>query len=191
LDTHWSQENQAVGAVLSQFQSGKERVIAYGASKLDVAQSAYHSTKGEMASAIIYIRKWKYYLQHRRFILRIDNAAMQWIRTLVKPVQGMWQRWLQTLANNEFDVVHRLGRNLGNADALSRAPHLIEDPYLELDISMGEKIGAVICSLQAEEAWTPELVPKGQEQDKELAEVRKWVLDRTKPTNLQQSALTS
>jgi hypothetical protein len=87
-------------------------------------------------------------------ILRIDHAAMQWIRTLVEPVQGMVQRWLQTLANNEFDVVHRLGRNHGNADALSRAPHLIEDPSLELDISMGEKIGAVICSLQAEEAWT-------------------------------------
>jgi hypothetical protein len=78
----------------------------YGASKLTTAQSAYHSTKGEMAAAIIYIRKWKYYLHHRRFILRIDNAAMQWIRTLVEPVQGMVQRWLQTLANNEFDVVH-------------------------------------------------------------------------------------
>jgi hypothetical protein len=51
---------------------------------------------------------------------------------------------------------------------------------------MGEKIGAIICSLQAEEAWTPELVREGQEQDEELAEVRKWVLDRTKPTNLQQ-----
>jgi hypothetical protein len=68
----------------------------------------------------------------------------------------MVQRWLQTLANNEFDVVHRLGRNHGNADTLSRAPHLIEDPSLELDISMGKKIGAVIFSLQAEEAWTPE-----------------------------------
>jgi hypothetical protein len=74
---------------------------------------------------------------------------------------------------------------------LSRAPHLIEDPSLELDISMGEKIGAVICSLQAEEAWTPDLVREGQEQDKELVEVRKWVLERTKPTNLQQSALTA
>jgi hypothetical protein len=101
----------------------------------------------------------------------------------------MVQRWLQTLANNEFDVVHRLGRNHGNADALSRAPHLIENPSLKLDISMGKKIGAVICSLQAEEAWTPELVREGQEQDEELTEVRKWVLDRTKPTNLQQSAL--
>jgi hypothetical protein len=68
---------------------------------------------------------------------------------------------------------------------------LIKDPSLELDISMGEKISAVICSLQAEESWTPELVREGQEQDKELAEVRKWVLDQTKPTNLQQSALTS
>jgi hypothetical protein len=144
-----------------------------------------------MAAAIIYIRKWKYYLQHGPFILRIDNAAMQWICTLVEPVQGMVQRWLQTLANNEFDVVHRLGHNHGNADALSRAPHLIEDPTLELDISMGEKIGAMVCSLQSEEAWTLDLVREGQEQDEELAEVRKWVLDRTKPTNLQQLALTA
>jgi hypothetical protein len=95
---------------------------------------------------------------------------------------------LQTLANNEFDVVHRLGRNHGNADALSRAPHLIENPTLDLDISMGEKIGTLVCSLQSEEAWTAELVREGQEQDKELSEVRKWVLDKTKPTNLQQSA---
>jgi hypothetical protein len=36
-----------------------------------------------------------------------------------------------------------------------------------------------------------ELVREGQEQDKELSEVRKWVLDKTKPTNLQQSALTA
>jgi hypothetical protein len=94
LDTDWSQENRAVGAVLSQLQNGKERVITYGASQLTTAQSAYHYTKGEMAAAVIYIRKWKYYLQHRRFILRIDNAAMQWICTLVEPVQGMVQRWL-------------------------------------------------------------------------------------------------
>jgi hypothetical protein len=191
LDTDWSKENQAIGSVLSQFQDGKEHVIAYGASKLTVAQSAYHSTKGEMAAAIIYIWKLKYYLQHCQFILRIDNAAMQWIRTLVEPVQGMVQRWQQTLANNKFDVVHRLGRNHGNADALSRAPYLIEDPTLKLDISMGENIGAMICSLQSEEAWTLDLVHKGQEQDEELAEVRKWVLDQSKPTNLQQSAPTA
>jgi hypothetical protein len=84
--------------LFSQFQDLKEHVIAYGTIKLTVAQSAYYSTKGEMAAAIIYFRKWKYYLQHRQFILQIDNAAMQWICTMVEPVQGMVQRWLQTLA---------------------------------------------------------------------------------------------
>jgi hypothetical protein len=68
---------------------------------------------------------------------------------------------------------------------------LIQDPTLDLDISMGKKIGALVCSLQSEEAWTVELVLEGQEQYKELSEVRKWVLDRTKPTDLQQSALTA
>jgi hypothetical protein len=126
-----------------------------------------------MAAAIIYIRKRKYYLQHRRFILQIDNAAMQWIHTLVEPGQGKVQRWLQTLANKEFDVVHRLGRNHGKADTLSIAPHLIEDPTLKLDISMGEKIGAMICSLQSEKAWTLDLVREGLEQDEKLSEVRK------------------
>jgi hypothetical protein len=35
---------------------------------------------------------------------------------------------------------------------LTPSAERLEDPSLELDISMGEKIGAVICSLQAEEA---------------------------------------
>jgi hypothetical protein len=56
---------------------------------------------------------------------------------------------------------------------------------------MGKKIGAMICYFQSEEAWTLDFVREGQEQDEELAEVRKWVLDRTKPTNLQQWALTA
>jgi hypothetical protein len=64
-------------------------ISSVGASKLSSAQSTYHSTKVEMSASIIYIRKWKYYLQHRQFILRIDNAAMQWICTLVESVRGM------------------------------------------------------------------------------------------------------
>jgi hypothetical protein len=52
LDTEESRESGR-WAVLLRFQTGKEHVIAYGANKLTVAQSAYHSTKGEMAAAII------------------------------------------------------------------------------------------------------------------------------------------
>ena len=53
LDTDWSQEAGAVGAVLSQVQNGRERVIAYGAKKLSKAQQNYMPGKGELARYII------------------------------------------------------------------------------------------------------------------------------------------
>ena len=64
LDTDWSQENNAIAVVLSQKQDGLERVIAYGAKRLTKSQAAYPSTKGELAAAIIFMRHWRYYLQH-------------------------------------------------------------------------------------------------------------------------------
>lgn len=123
LDTDWSQENNAVGAVLSQKQGKEERVIAYGAKRLTSAQAKYPSTKGELAAAIIFMRQWRYYLQYRKFVLRIDNRALLWIRTMERPA-GMIQRWLDTLANFDFEVQHRPGKKHGNADSLSRAEHL-------------------------------------------------------------------
>jgi hypothetical protein len=36
---------------------------------------------------------------------------------------GMISRWLDTLANFDFEVVYRKGTAHGNADGLSRAPH--------------------------------------------------------------------
>jgi hypothetical protein len=59
LDTDWSQQNNAIGAVLSQKQGGLMRVIAYGAKKLSKSQANYASTKGEMAAAIIFMRRFE------------------------------------------------------------------------------------------------------------------------------------
>ena len=131
-------------------------------------------------------------MEHRHFFLYIDNATLQWIRTLAEPVQGLVQRWLQTLANSDFTVVHRLGKNHGNADALGRAPHLKEDPTLDLDVSMGEMIGALVASLNADTAWTHEMVREGQEEeDEEISLVRGWVSEETKPTTLELAAITT
>ena len=141
LDTDWSAENNAVGAVLSQVQNGLERVICYGGKRLSKSQAGYTSTKGELAGAIIFMTKWRYFLQYRPFILRIDNRSLQWIYTMVQP-KGMTQRWLEILANFTFTVEHRAGTAHGNADGLSRAAHLppADD---EADVSMGECLAAL------------------------------------------------
>ncbi len=122
LDTDWSQDHNAIGGVLSQVQDGKERVIAYAAKKLQPSQAKYSAAKGELAAAIIMMRHWRYYLQHKTFTLRIDNRALLWIRTMETP-SGMIQRWLETLANFDFVVQHRPGTQHGNADSLSRIDH--------------------------------------------------------------------
>ena len=109
LDTDWSAENNAVGAVLSQKQGGLERVICYGAKRLTKTQASYSPTKGELAGVIIFMQKWKYFLQHRRFTLRTDHKALCWIQSMTEPT-GMIQRWLDMLASFDFTVEHRPGQ---------------------------------------------------------------------------------
>lgn len=125
VDTDWSQEHRTIGAVLSQQQEGKERVIAYGAKKLSTSQANYPATKGELFAIIYFLRHWRYYLQWKRFILRTDHRALTWIRTMEAP-SGMIARWLDTLANYDFEVRYRPGEKHGNADGLSRATHINE-----------------------------------------------------------------
>jgi len=121
VDTDWSHDHRAIGGVLSQRQDGQERVICYGAKKLSVSQANYPATKGELFAVIHFLRHWRYYLQWKRFILRTDHKALVWIRNMEAP-DGMVARWLDTLANYDFEVQYRKGCSHGNADGLSRAP---------------------------------------------------------------------
>jgi len=132
VDTDWSHDGRSIGAVLSQRQEGKERVICYGAKKLSPSQANYSATKGELYAIIYFLRHWRYYLQWKEFILRTDHQALTWLRTMDAP-DGMTARWLDTLANFSFKVQYRPGPKHGNADGLSRAPHLPEQKEVDQD----------------------------------------------------------
>ena len=123
LDTDWSKDPGAIGAVLSQVQDGKERVICYGAKKLSQAERNYSSNKGELLAAIHFMKLWKFFLWPRKFILRTDHQALKWIYTMEKP-PGLIMRWLETLANFDFTPEFRHGKSHANADSLSRATHV-------------------------------------------------------------------
>ena len=57
---------------------------------------------------IFFLQYYKYYLLHRPFILRTDNRALTWIRSLESPT-GMILRWLEILASFDLTVKHRKG----------------------------------------------------------------------------------
>jgi transposase InsO family protein len=170
VDTDWSQENRAIGAVLSQLQDGVERVIAYGAKKLNAAQANYPATKGELYAVVYFLRHWDYYLRFKPFILRTDHRALVWIKTMDAP-SGMISRWLDILANFSFEVQYRKGTSHGNADALSRAPHAPElDDEKDIDPIVGS-LSAVFTDEEGESHVLPRTAEEwceAQEADPDL-----------------------
>ena len=152
LDTDFSIHPGAIGGMLSQEQDGQEWVIAYGAWRLQPNKRNYTSTKGELLAVIFFLQYYKYYLLHRPFILRTDNRALTWIRSLESPT-GMILRWLEILARFDFTVKHRTGTLLGNADALSRVPHAALPSPQEEKILVSDE-AAVVTVLQAPHCFT-------------------------------------
>ena len=63
--------------------------------------------------------QFRSYLRGAKFTLRTDHKSLVWLHRF-KDTEGMMARWLHTLQQFQFTIVHRSDH--GNADGLSRAP---------------------------------------------------------------------
>ena len=122
LDTDAS--NVGMGAVLSQVQNGKEVVIAYGSKKFNRAQRNYSVTRREMNALVYFCLYFKKYLLGRKFKVRVDHSSLKWMFGIKEP-EGQVARWLESLADFDFEPEYRPGKLHANADAMSRHPCLI------------------------------------------------------------------
>ena len=110
--------DSGLGAVLSQVQDGKERVIAYAARALSKAERNYSTTRKELLALVWGSEHFETYLYGRRFLARTDHSALQWLKNFKNP-RGQVARWLERLSDFDFEVEHRPGHLHGNADGLS------------------------------------------------------------------------
>ena len=119
LDTDAS--NEAIGAVLSQIQDGKEIVIAYASRTLTSPEKNYCVTRKEMLAVVYFVKHFKHYLLGREFVLRTDHGSLVWLHKFKEP-DGQIARWLQQLGPYTFLILHRQGKRHLNADSMSRLP---------------------------------------------------------------------
>ena len=110
-----------IGAVLSQIQEGKERVIAYGSKALTKEERRYCVTRKELLAIVHFVKQYRHYLYGNKFLIRTDHGALRYLMNFKDP-QGQMARWLQVLDTYTFDIEHRAGRKHSNADAMSRGP---------------------------------------------------------------------
>ena len=119
LDTDAS--NFGLGGVLSQVQNNQERVVAYCSRALRPSQRRCCTTKQEMLAAVAMCIQFRSYLRGARFTLQTDHKSLVWLHRF-KDTEGMMSQWLHALQQFQFSIVHRPGKDHGNAYSLSRAP---------------------------------------------------------------------
>ena len=183
LDTDAS--HRGVGGCLLQVdREGRERVIAYGSKALTKAQRNYSTTKKELLAAVTFVTLFRHYLLGRRFKLRTDHSSLQWLVNFRDP-QGLLARWLEILADYQFDIVHRAGSAHGDADALSRVPQLTADVGCQTESSGTVTNGVTVCAVGSEQAtvssWSCSFLRDEQRKDSVLSEVIGWLERKSQP----------
>jgi hypothetical protein len=108
-----------VGGIISQVQDGKERVISYASKRLKKEQERYSVTRKELLAVITFINHFRHYLLGQKFLLRTDHGSLRWLFEFKDP-RGQVARWLEVLAQYDFDIEHRAGYKHANADGMSR-----------------------------------------------------------------------
>ena len=111
----------AMGAVLAQVQARKRAsylLRMYGIFKIS---DELFSNKRELSAITTFTRHFKHYLLGRKFKIVTDHRALQWLHNFEDP-DGLTARWLEKLAEFDYEVQHRAGKSIDHADGFSRIP---------------------------------------------------------------------
>jgi len=116
-----------LGAVLSHIMdNGEERPVAYASRTLTAAEKNYSQLEKEALGVVFAVKKFHTYLFGRHFIIESDHRPLSYLFNSSKAISptasSRITRWTLTLSAYTFTIRYKPGRNLGNADALSRLP---------------------------------------------------------------------
>jgi len=180
-----------LSAVLSQVQSGEERVIAYASRTMSAAERKYETTRKELLVVAYGLKQFRQYLLGHHIVIRTDHAALFWLRRTPEPMPQL-ARWLTLIEQYDYEVAHRPGKRHGNADGLSRKPDRRpltdeEEDNNEYDCELDELSPRKMRVIQdAEDGVTVsvrEILCRQQRDDPELGDVIAMRVADEKPPN--------
>ena len=105
--------------MLSQVWDDGEHPIAYESRKMNATEMNYPTHERELLAIIHTLRVWRHYLLVKPFKIVTDHYSLKYLMT--QPNLSKRQaRWVEIVADFDFEVVHRLGKSNVVADSLAR-----------------------------------------------------------------------
>ena len=112
----------AVGAILTQVQKGKERLIACTSRVLTKSEKNYSNVDRETLGVVNGVESFRSYLWGNKFVIHTDNSAIAAISKQETSTHRRAVRWYLLLNEYDYTMQHRKANTIQHADALSRYP---------------------------------------------------------------------
>ena len=120
-EMHCDASTEGIGGVLLQLHDDGWHPVGYYSARMNEAQRRYTTTEQEMLAIIVGLQKWKIYLIGRHFVIRTDHKAGTFIKSKSAAKLSMRElRWLDTLADYDFEIAYLQGKMNIVPDSLSR-----------------------------------------------------------------------
>lgn len=110
---------EGLGGLLMQ----EDQVVANESRKLKTYEQNYTPHDLELAVIVHALQMWRHYLRGKPFELRLDHHGLRYIFTQPN-INARQRRWLEFLANYDFEINYIKGKENKAADALSRRMHV-------------------------------------------------------------------
>ena len=165
-----------LGAVLShKMPDGEEKPVGFASRTLSKSESNYSHLDKEALAIMYGVKKFHQYVFGRHFFIKTDHKPLTHIFSETKATptmaSGRIQRWALTLGGYDYSIQYREGKNMANADALSRLPLMTstqqEVPQPPELVHLVEFLDSTPLSCTQIRVWT--------DHDPTLSRVRKWV----------------
>ena len=112
--------DEGLGAILCQRFGEVEHVVQYASRSIQPSEMSWTPQEKEALAIIWACQLFRPYVYGAKFIVETDHKSLKWLLDATRPPRLV--RWALMLAEFDFEIQHRRGRDNANADALSRLP---------------------------------------------------------------------
>ena len=155
-----------IGAVLSHIVDGnQEKRVAYISRTLSAAEKKYSQLEKEALVIIFAVKKFHRYLIGRHFMIESDHQPLKSLfgenNKIPQMASSRIQRWAIVLSAYTYTIRYKPGKQLSNADALSRLPSPVtttQDCVPEDVVMVINHLSSTCVSAASIKEWTSKIL---------------------------------